>query len=107
MTTAKSGTLFKHSTIYALGTLSRQLASFLMLPVYTNYLTPADYGVVGLLSFTLALLEPLLGARLSEAMPKFYYDQADPNKREAVVTTALTVTASVSTVVSVLLFSLR
>ena len=43
---SSAGRLVKHSTIYAIGNISRQLVGFLMLPLYTHYLTPADYGVV-------------------------------------------------------------
>jgi O-antigen/teichoic acid export membrane protein len=97
----------KHSSIYAVGTLARQLVGFLMLPIYTNYMSPSDYGIIGLLSFTLALLEPLLGARLGEAIPKFYFEQSDARKRATVINTALLVTGISSLVLTIIIFLLR
>jgi len=95
--------LVKHSTIYAIGNISRQLIGFVMLPVYTRYLTPADYGVIGLLTFAMSLLEGMFGARLGQAMPKFFFEQEDPRHRNAVISTALLVTGSVSLLVALLL----
>lgn len=86
----------KHSLIYAAGNVIRQLAGFLMLPVYTHYLSPADYGAIGLLGFALALLEPFLGARLMQAVPKFYYEAKEEKSRQAVISSAIILTASVS-----------
>lgn len=109
MATASSGSarLVKHSTIYAIGTLSRQLVGFLLLPLYTHYMTPADYGMVGLLVFSLALLEPLLGARLGEAIPRFYFEQTTEERRGTVITTAMAITGGISAVASLLIFSLQ
>jgi O-antigen/teichoic acid export membrane protein len=109
MATAASGSgkLVKHSTIYAVGTLSRQLVGFLLLPLYTHYMTPADYGMVGLLVFSLALLEPLLGARLCEAIPRFYFEQNTEAGRGTVITTAMAITAGISSVASLLIFALK
>jgi len=104
---SKAKRLIRHSTIYAIGNISRQLAGFLMLPVYTHFLTPSDYGVVGLLTFALALLEPFFGARLGEAMLKFYYEEDEPTRRKTVISTSLLITGIVSTVVSVGAFLAR
>jgi len=97
---SNAGRFIKHSTIYAIGNVSRQLVGFLMLPLYTHYLTPADYGVVGLLTFALALLEPFFGARLGEAMLKFYYEATEDKQRRLIISTTLTITGVVSTLVA-------
>ena len=96
-----------HTAHYAIGNMARRLVGFLMLPVYTRYLTPADYGAVGLLIFAMALLEPLFGARLVQALPKFYFEAKDDRSQAAVVWSALTVTGSVSAMTMVLLILLR
>lgn len=99
--------LVKHSSIYAIGNISRQLVGFLMLPLYTHYLTPADYGVVGLLTFALALLEPFFGARLGDAMLKFYYEAKDDAQRRLVISTSLAITGAVSATVATIAFASR
>ena len=99
--------LIKHSTIYAIGNISRQLIGFIMLPVYTRYLTPADYGVIGLLTFSVSLIEGVFGARLGQAMPKFYFEQDTQRDRNAVISTALIVTGGISTLMTAILFLTR
>ena len=99
--------LVKHSTIYALGNISRQLVGFVMLPLYTRYLTPADYGVVGLLLFALALLEPLIGAINGEATLKFYYEEHNEAQRRLVISTSLVITGVISTTVACIAFASR
>lgn len=88
--------MLKHSSIYAFGNLSRQLVGFVMLPVYTRYLSPADYGVVGLLIFMVTLIELVFGARLFQAVPKYYYEQKTKRDGNKVVSTALIITSAIS-----------
>jgi O-antigen/teichoic acid export membrane protein len=104
---SKSLNFAGHAVTYAIGNIARQLVGFLMLPVYTRFLAPADYGAVGLLSFALALLEPFFGARLAQAVPKFYYDTKDPDARRAVVSSAIILTGAVSAVTATLIALLR
>ena len=89
-----AGKLVKHSSIYATGNILRQLAGFIMLPIYTRYLVPADYGVVGLLTFAVSLIELVFGARLVQAVPKFFYEQKGRSERHAVISTALLITSA-------------
>lgn len=67
-----------------------------MLPVYTRCLTPADYGVVGLITFALSLTELLFGARLGQAIPKYYFDTQEAQKRKTVISTAMIITGTLS-----------
>jgi O-antigen/teichoic acid export membrane protein len=107
MTSGKRAPSFiSHTATYAIGNIARRFVGFAMLPIYTRFLTPADYGVIGLLTFALALLEPILGARLGWAIPKFYYDAPDHRGRRAVIWGALGLTgaASVVSVIVLVLF---
>lgn len=98
--------MLKHSSIYAVGNFSRQIVGFIMLPIYTRYLTPADYGVVGLLVFMVSLIELVFGARMFHAVTKFYYEQENKEGGHSVVSTAYLITAAVSslTVLAVVAF---
>jgi len=101
------GRIAKHTSIYAIGNISRQLVGFIMLPIYTRFLTPADYGVVGLMTFAISLIEPLFGARLGQSVPKFYYDTQDKPKQAKVVSTALIITSAVSVITTIILVLFR
>ena len=103
----KSSTFLGHTATYAVANLTRRLVGFVMLPIYTRYLTPADYGVIGLMMFTLALFEPVFGARLGMAVPKFYFDAPEGRERRTVIWGALGLTSAVSVLSMVVLIFLR
>jgi O-antigen/teichoic acid export membrane protein len=103
----RSPSFVSHAATYAIGNIARRLVGFLMLPIYTRYLTPADYGVIGLLTFALSLMEPLFGARLARAIPKFYLEVTDARSKRAVIWGALGLTAAVSAVTVLVLVLTR
>lgn len=96
-----------HAATYAVGNVARRVVGFAMLPIYTRFLTPADYGVIGLLTFALALFGPIIGARLGAAIPKFYFEASDARGRRAVIWGALGFTGAVSAVSVIALVLLR
>jgi O-antigen/teichoic acid export membrane protein len=86
----KTKSLGKQSAIYGAGIVLGKLASFIMLPVYTRYLTPADYGVLELLSMTIDVIGMIAGIGIGSAVFKFYSDEADEaGKKEVIGTAAL------------------
>ncbi|MEJ2065513.1 MAG: oligosaccharide flippase family protein [Reinekea sp.] len=95
--------MLKHSAIYAIANIFRQLVGFVMLPVYTSYLSPSDYGVVGLLVFLVSLFELLLGGQMFQAIPKFYHKYDQPTQKNSVITTSLSVTTGFSLVACLLM----
>lgn len=103
----RSRSFVSHTATYAIGNVARRFVGFAMLPIYTRFLTPADYGVIGLLTFALALLEPLLGARLGWAIPRFYFDAKDHRGRREVIWGAIGLTGAASAVTVILLVLLR
>lgn len=82
------GGVLKHALVYGVGTLLRQLVSFIMLPVYTRYLTPEDYGVMALVELTLDALALMAGAQLVLGIFRYYHLTDDPEEKKAVVSTA-------------------
>lgn len=103
----KSISFVGHTTAYAIANLARRFVGFLMLPIYTRYLTAADYGVIGLMMFTLALFEPIFGARMGAAIPKFYFDATEERMRRAVIWSALGLTSMASLLGMIVLILLR
>ncbi len=72
MTKRKYG-LLSSSALYGLGGVAQRLIGLLLLPVFTRYLTPADYGVVGLLTALPALLVPIFSVGLSASISVCYF----------------------------------
>ncbi|SDZ46798.1 Membrane protein involved in the export of O-antigen and teichoic acid [Evansella caseinilytica] len=77
----KNNKFLKNSILYTIGSMMTPLISFIMLPIYTNYLTPAEYGVMTTVQTLVGMFQVLLVLSLQGAVTRFYYDYlGDPNK---------------------------
>ncbi len=64
--------LFKHSFIYAIGSLAQGIVGFILIPMYTRYLSPADYGQLEILNTLILILSMLLSFGFASALFKCY-----------------------------------
>jgi O-antigen/teichoic acid export membrane protein len=81
--------LTKHSLIYGLsGILSRSIG-FLLIPLYTHYLTPADYGTLELLDLTSYIIGMLAAMGISNSVMRFYYEFSEQEMKDQVISVAL------------------
>jgi len=99
-------TLARHSAIYAVSEQLGRLAGFLLLPLTTDYLSPADFGVRELLAVSLTLVAQIAGLHLGAGVSRFYFESSEERVRAAVASTAvLTVTAAVALLVAPLMLA--
>jgi O-antigen/teichoic acid export membrane protein len=89
--------LGKHSAIYGLGGLVSRILAVLLLPLYTRYLTPADYGEVETLIAATTVLTIVLRLGISSAFFRFYFDSPEPSRRVTVLRTSFWFTMSMAT----------
>ena len=82
-------TIISHTVIYGIGRALRSIASFVMLPIYTRYLTPTDYGLIALLNVVLDLTALLIGSRLAVGVFKYYSDAQTPMAKRQVLSTSM------------------
>jgi O-antigen/teichoic acid export membrane protein len=75
------GSIFKKSATYAVGLLAARSLSFVLIPLYTRYLTTADYGILELLDLTLSLTLVFAGSRLGQALFYYYFAETDEDVR--------------------------
>jgi O-antigen/teichoic acid export membrane protein len=90
--------LAQHSAIYGLGGLVSRFVALLLLPLYTRYLTPADYGAVETLVALAAILATILRLGIASAFFRFYFDSTDSAHRLRVVRTSFWFTMTMATV---------
>ena len=83
--------LLKHSSVYGIGSILAKIVAFILLPLYTQHLSLADYGVMELLDIILTLIGFVLSINLATAIQRFYFESDDENKRKSVVGTIFTV----------------
>jgi O-antigen/teichoic acid export membrane protein len=80
--------LIKSSLVYGLGSVISSLIGFFLLPVYTRYLTPGDYGVLETLTTTTTVLTIILIFGMDTSQFRFTFDSEDPQQRRQVTATA-------------------
>jgi O-antigen/teichoic acid export membrane protein len=89
--------LARHSAVYGFGTLVSRFIAVLLLPVYTRYLTPADYGLIETLIALSAVMTVLLAAGVKSAFFRFYFDEPDGRGRLRVIRTSFWFTMASAT----------
>jgi len=74
-------TLLRHGATYGLGDMLSRVIGFLMIPVYTHYLSTSDYGINELVGLSAGVIGIVLSLGLAGAIYRFYFDKEveDPN----------------------------
>lgn len=96
--------IMTHGSIYLLGNIIMRCVSFVMLPIYTRFLTPADYGTVELLSMVLDFVGILLGLRIGQAIFRYYSQYETNNDKFEVITTSLYLVGTLNIIGFLLIF---
>jgi O-antigen/teichoic acid export membrane protein len=97
--------IVKHFLIYGFGSVLNKALAFFLIPVYTRYLTPAQYGTYSLLELTTFIIEIFLGLGISQSIIRFYheYDNAK-NKKEIISSSFLMSVAICAVGLAVMIF---
>ncbi len=79
--------VFGHSVVYGSADVAIQAVNFLLLPIYTRVLSPAEYGALALLLVLEAFLKPVYRLGLGTSFVRFYYDYTDERSRQTLAGT--------------------
>ncbi|MBN1348404.1 oligosaccharide flippase family protein [candidate division KSB1 bacterium] len=97
--------LSKHTIIYGLGDVIIKAIAFILIPLYTEHLTPADYGELSLLQAIEIVLPIILSFGFNSAILKVFHDYEDQFDRQEVVSTALIFILIIALPICLLLFN--
>lgn len=75
----------KHTAIYSLGNLSTKIIGLILLPLYTTYLTTAEYGIFSILEITSQFFTTIVSLGLSAGMMRWYAVESDDRRRKVIV----------------------
>lgn len=85
--------LLKNTVIIAIGKLSTQIVSFLLLRLYTSKLTTSEYGTYDFLVTLSTFLLPIITMLMEESMFRFLIDAEDLKSKKRVITATIAYTA--------------
>lgn len=78
----KNKSLIKNTMILFIGKFCTQFLSFFLVPLYTHFLTPNDYGYIDLVQTYILLAVPIIMLRLDSGVFRFLIDERkEPNKQ--------------------------
>jgi O-antigen/teichoic acid export membrane protein len=87
---------FRQYVTYSIGIAVNRFAMLLLLPLYTQFLSPTDYGILDTLVTFTALLQPIVLVGVDTAVQILFYDTQITEKRardNLVITSILVVAA--------------
>jgi O-antigen/teichoic acid export membrane protein len=78
--------LLKDSVIYGAGRALQKFLVALLLPLYTAFLSPADYGILGMVVTVTTFLDVFVTLGFDVAFSRFYFDDKAAVARRRVIT---------------------
>lgn len=72
--------------IYGAGRALQKLLVALLLPLYTAFLSPSDYGILGMVVAVTTFLDVFVTLGFDVAFSRFYFDDKSPEARSRVIT---------------------
>lgn len=95
----ESKILLKNTLIYAIGNFGSKILAFLLLPLYSFYLTKSEFGTYDVFIVTISLLAPLLTIQISDATYRWLLEKKQDIKYQSkVISSGLTVILLLSSV---------
>jgi O-antigen/teichoic acid export membrane protein len=84
------------------GTIARSISIFLV-PLYTRVFTPADYGVIAVITSLIALLTAFVILGLDNSSARWFYDSTDIAHRKSIISSWFWTQASISVLAALVL----
>jgi O-antigen/teichoic acid export membrane protein len=91
--------ILRHASVFGIGAILTRIASIVLLPIYTRYLSPEDYGLIALVDLTVNLLGIAAGGGIVAAATREHFEADDPRHQDRVWWTALAIVATSASVV--------
>ena len=77
----KYKTLLINIGLFTLNTISTKLITFLLVPLYTFFLTTKDYGITDMSLTVVSLVAPIVTLSIGDAVTRYIIDDFDDRKR--------------------------
>jgi len=87
--------VFKDSVIYGLGSLLPKAAGFLLVPVYTRFMSPTNYGILSMTSIIASAMGALLMLGQNGSVTRFFRTSGKDSDPEELKKMLFTVTVTV------------
>jgi O-antigen/teichoic acid export membrane protein len=90
----------KHTGNFGTGRIIPKVIGFILIPIYTNYLTPEEYGLLDICTTIIAFLSITMRLGLPGSVTRFYYDFEEGDALKDYVTTVFIFLIGISLLVA-------
>jgi O-antigen/teichoic acid export membrane protein len=73
--------ILRGSSIFAVGQILTRATGFFLIPIYTRFLTPEDYGIIGILSVVVGLTTSVLSLGASQTQMRYYHEYEEDRRK--------------------------
>jgi O-antigen/teichoic acid export membrane protein len=94
-----------NSIYYTLGKMLPMAVAFIMVPIYTSYLLPEDYGIVNSMKVLISVFTVIFSLSIDASLFRLYYDYTDEEKRQKFLGTAFFLIILSTTIGTIILFA--
>lgn len=84
--------LLKNTAIFMIGNFASRFLGFLLLPLYTHYLSTSDFGYYDIVITTISIIIPLITLQINDAMYRYLLDTENEAEARKIITGAFAVT---------------
>jgi len=100
---SKKKSLLKNTIIIFIGKVFTQFITFLLLPLYTAYLSNSDYGIVDLINTYISLFVPIITIQLEMATFRYLVDaRKDSEKQTLILSNVISIILKLTFIFSIL-----
>ena len=99
--------LFYLSGIYTIESIFEKSLYFFLIPVYTTFLSPKDFGIIGLMSITTGLIAKAITPPINAGLIRFYYSPEYSAKQRTFIFNLFLFLILQCIISSLLLYSLK
>lgn len=78
----------QNSAIYTLGTILTKGMAILLVPIYTRYLSPSEYGVLDLFVIIASIVNLVIALEISQSLARYYQEAKSEKDKIEYVSTA-------------------
>lgn len=85
---SNNGRLLKTSIIYFIGNFASKILSFLLVPIYTTWLTVESYGTIDLVFTANEILVPILSLQVTQGMFRYLLEAKSKSEKKKIITSS-------------------
>ena len=82
--------LFVNILLFAINSVANKLVAFVLLPLYTYYLSSEEYGILDMSVVVISLLTPLVTLSIADAAVRFIIDDREQDHKYALIALVVT-----------------